>query len=470
MIDQSIKDKYSELLKAYVHKPDEKHLLEAADVGWELIGAEVPTDDVVEMHEEALKRLTDGHSEAQAPDTIRHAFTPLIEMLMTYSLAFQKQLLEHHQLEQHKNESISNISHELRTPLHSIKGFTKLMLQGKVPDSETQKEFLTIIDKLSEHLSKLIDNLLDMSRLESGQFQIQKRHMSIKNTIHDAVESFSSLDNEKGIVINEDILPTLPEMEVDGERVGQVMANLLSNAIKFSNDGGSVTVKAKVKGDELLVQVTDYGIGIAEEAIPHLFERFQQGEAPGRIGGSGLGLYISKQIIEAHGGRIWAESKEGEGSTFSFTLPLRQGADVSPESLMSRKILVIEDEPYTVRLIKYTLEQEGYQVVSAPNGLEGLRKAQNEEPDLILLDVMLPGMDGFEICERLRAEPETAQLPILMLSAKAREIDKATGHKVGANDYLTKPADPSEITGKVQTLLAQTKHTPAVQEKDDGQT
>jgi len=132
---------------------------------------------------------------------------------------------------------------------------------------------------------------------------------------------------------------------------------------------------------------------------------------------------------------------------------------------MNKKILVIEDDPVTTRLIVYTLQQEGYQVLTAPNGLEGLRKAKKEEPDLIILDIMLPGVDGFEICHRLRTESQTAQLPILMLSAKAQEVDKATGLKVGADDYLTKPADPSEIVSRVETLLAQTKHTLPVQEE-----
>jgi len=137
---------------------------------------------------------------------------------------------------------------------------------------------------------------------------------------------------------------------------------------------------------------------------------------------------------------------------------------------MNKKILVIEDNPSALRLIGYTLEQEGYQVIAATNGLEGMRRAQGEEPDLIILDIMLPGIDGFEICHRLRAEPGTAQLPVLMLSAKIQETDKATGLKVGADDYLTKPADPSEIISRVQTLLAKTKQTPAVQEEDNGQT
>jgi len=235
------------------------------------------------------------------------------------------------ELDRVKSEFIANISHELRTPLHSIRGFTKLMLGGKVPDPETQKEFLTTIDKQSERLGTLIDSLLDMSRLESGRFTIQKQRLSMKDIIHETVESFYSLASEKGAVINEDIPAALPEIEADGERVRQVMVNLLSNALKFSNGGGSVTVKGEAKDGELLVQVTDRGIGIPKEAMPHLFERFYRAKDSMARGGAGLGLYISEQIIEAHGGRIWAESKVGKGSTFSFTLPLNQAGGDSDE-------------------------------------------------------------------------------------------------------------------------------------------
>ena len=237
------------------------------------------------------------------------------------------------ELDRMKSEFISNISHELRSPLHSIKGFARLMLEGKVPDPKTQREFMTIIDSQSAHLGKLIDDLLDISRLESGRFQIQKQRMSIKSAIHEVIESFYSLANDKNIVINEDVPMTLPEVEGDDERLRQVVANLLSNAIKFSNEGGSVIVKGEVNDSELLVQVTDHGIGISKEAMPHLFERFYQvdSSATRNASGSGLGLYITKQIIDAHGGRIWAESKLEKGSTLSFTLPLYQSEGDSHE-------------------------------------------------------------------------------------------------------------------------------------------
>ena len=227
------------------------------------------------------------------------------------------------ELDQMKSEFIANISHELRTPLQSILGFTKLMMRDEVSDPERQREFLTIIDAQGEHLTNLINDLIDVSRIESGRFDIQKQHLSIGEVIHSAVQELSSLAVEKGMAIVEDLPATLPGLEADGERLEQVMVNLLSNAIKFSHDGGEITIRAEGRDGEVLVQVSDRGTGIPAEAIPHIFERFYQanGSMSRSAGGSGLGLYISKQIVEAHGGRIWVESNVGEGSTFSFTVP-----------------------------------------------------------------------------------------------------------------------------------------------------
>jgi len=225
-------------------------------------------------------------------------------------------------IDEMKSEFLSNVSHELRTPLQSISGFTKLILSGKVPDPTTQQEFLQIIDRETAHLGNLINSLLDMSRLESGRFQINKQLLPIRDIIIDSVKSFHTLARDKDISLSEDIPAQLPEMEIDGERFRQVVINLLSNAIKYSNPGGSVTVKVEQHDNELLFLVADRGVGMSEESLHHLFERFYRAEDKLARGGTGLGLYITKQIIEAHGGQIWAESKLGEGSTFSFTLPL----------------------------------------------------------------------------------------------------------------------------------------------------
>ena len=226
------------------------------------------------------------------------------------------------QIDAMKSEFLSNVSHELRTPLQSISGFTKLIMDGQVPDSDTQQEFLQIIDRETVHLGNLINSLLDMSRLESGRFQINKQRMLIRDIFLDSVTSFHTLARDKEIQLNEDIPDELPEMEVDGERIRQVVINLLSNAIKYSDPGGSVNIKVEAHENELSFRISDRGIGMSEESLLHLFERFYRAEDKLARGGTGLGLYITKQIIEAHGGQIWAESKLGEGSTFSFTLPL----------------------------------------------------------------------------------------------------------------------------------------------------
>jgi PAS domain S-box-containing protein len=226
------------------------------------------------------------------------------------------------QLDKMKSEFLSNISHELRTPLQSIGGFTKLLMDGQVPDAATQQEFLQIIDREALHLGNLINGLLDMSRLEAGRFQINRRLVPIRDYFIDPIKSFYSLARQKNITLSTTIPEQLPEMEVDGDRLRQVLINLLGNAIKFSDPGGSVMVKVEKQPDQLLFEVSDHGIGISEEAKKHLFERFYRAEGEVVRGGTGLGLYISKQIIEAHGGHIRAESELGKGSTFSFTLPL----------------------------------------------------------------------------------------------------------------------------------------------------
>jgi PAS domain S-box-containing protein len=225
-------------------------------------------------------------------------------------------------IDQMKSEFLSNVSHELRTPLQSIGGFTKLILTGKVPDSTIQQEFLQIIDRETMHLGNLINGLLDMSRLEAGRFQIYKKLISVYDIFTDSIKIFHSLAREKEITLSESIPARLPKMEVDSERMRQVILNLVGNALKFSDPGTNVNVKVAIRDGELLFQVIDHGTGIREENMKHLFERFYRVEGETVRGGTGLGLYISKQIIDAHGGRIWAESKFGEGSTFSFTLPL----------------------------------------------------------------------------------------------------------------------------------------------------
>lgn len=228
------------------------------------------------------------------------------------------------ELDKMKSEFIANISHELRTPLHSIAGFNKLLLQDKVPDPATRKEFMTIIDQQSAHLGQLIDDLLEVARLESGRFRVRKELLSVREPIDEVVRELSAMADDKSIKVTEDIPDGLPQVEADRQRLKQVVRNLLHNAIKFSPSGRSIVVKAEARPAELVIQVIDHGPGITPRALAHLFERFYRAEdsMTRETGGTGLGLYIVKQIVEAHGGRVWVDSRLGEGSTFSFALPL----------------------------------------------------------------------------------------------------------------------------------------------------
>jgi len=222
-----------------------------------------------------------------------------------------------------QSEFMSNIVHEMRAPLHSITGFTRLVLEGGAPDAETQQEFLNIIADQSEHLRRLIDELVDISPAPGQTVKLQKELVSVKDLLRNAVKEIYSVAKQRNISLKHDIPESLPEIDGDSQRLRQVMFNLLGNAIKFNNKRGSVNVKAEVRNNDLLVQITDQGVGITRDAIPYIFDKYYKAENTASAGGLGLGLYISKQIIEAHGGEIWAESTEGTGSTFSFTLPLK---------------------------------------------------------------------------------------------------------------------------------------------------
>ena len=250
--------------------------------------------------------------------------TDLVLLVIEDITEFKKAHEALSEIDRMRSEFIATVSHELRTPLQSIMGFTKLMVQDKVPDPITQTRFLDTIDKESERLAELIGDLLDVSRLEVGKFVLKRQRLSLRDTIRSAIYELCSLIKEKAILIVENIPEGLPEIEADESRIKQVILNLVSNAIKFSGKGDKITVNAQATHNEILVQIIDQGIGIPAESLPNVFDKFYQidGSATRIRGGLGLGLYITKQIVEAHGGQIRVESKVDKGSTFSFTLPL----------------------------------------------------------------------------------------------------------------------------------------------------
>jgi signal transduction histidine kinase len=231
------------------------------------------------------------------------------------------------ELQRRQSEFVATVSHELRTPIHSIWGFVKLLAAGEVHDETVRGEFLGIIDRECAHLAALVSDFLDISKIEAGRMQMRKDLFSLEELVTKTVDAFGAMAGEKALTVDTDLAADLPPVEGNSERLGQVLANLIGNAVKFSEAGGRIMVRGRAKGPDLVVSVKDQGIGIAAEALPHLFERFYQVDASGtrQQGGAGLGLHISKQIVEAHGGRIWADSEVGEGSTFSFAIPIAAG-------------------------------------------------------------------------------------------------------------------------------------------------
>ena len=228
------------------------------------------------------------------------------------------------ELQRRQSEFVAIASHELRSPLHSIRGFTRLLLNGSVHNPETQREFLSFIDQQCAHLSQLVSNLLDAAKIEAGRMEIRRELVSLDALVARTLAQLRSAAEEKALTVETDLPADLAAVEGDEGYLGRVVANLVDNAIKFSEGGGTVTIRARTEGPELVVSVQDHGIGIPQDALSRLFERFYQANSSTTRsrGGTGLGLYISKQTVEAHGGRIWVESVVGQGSTFSFAIPV----------------------------------------------------------------------------------------------------------------------------------------------------
>jgi PAS domain S-box-containing protein len=362
-----------------------------------------------------------------------------------------------------KSELISTVSHQLRTPMTSIKGYTDLLYLetvGKI--NEAQRRFLSIIKSNADRLALLADDLLDISRIETGRIRLNLEFIHISTIGDEVAVSLRGQIEEKGLSLKLDIPETLPPIYGDRDRVTQILTNLIDNARHYTPDGGQITVSAQTRGNFLQVSVTDTGIGIALEDQKKIFDRFYRAEHPlvQEVAGTGLGLSIVKSFVEMHGGEIWVESKPGQGSTFSFTLPLAErekksgGFPALPSSPLSlapsKQILVVEDEPDIAELIRYHLEGNGYRVTTAARGEEALAKAHQQKPDLITLDILLPDIDGFEVLQRLKSNEETACIPVVILSIVP---DKEDGFRLGAVDYVTKPVDEGRLLSAISAIL-----------------
>lgn len=405
------------------------------------------------------------------------------------SVVLVRDITAEKEVDQMKTDFISTVSHELRTPLTSVLGFAKL-IQKKLEDTilpvvtiETKKteravrqvrENLSIIVSEGERLTSLINDVLDIAKIEAGKIEWNMQSVTVSAIIERAIAATFVLAQNSELDILQELDADLPVVTGDYDRLLQVVINLLSNAIKFT-DSGSVTCRAYQQENEIIVSIIDTGIGLAADDVDKVFEKFKQvGEVmTDKPKGTGLGLPICKQIIEHHGGRIWAESDLGQGSTFSFTLPLKssapnQGAAISLKTLVAdlkdnvnlavtadektqKTILVVDDEPHIRNLLRQELEAADYQVKEAKDGMDALNQVKLSLPDLIIMDVMMPNINGFDLAAVLKNNPATMDIPTIVLSIIQ---DQDRGYRLGVDRYLSKPIDTDVLMNDIKTLLA----------------
>lgn len=356
-----------------------------------------------------------------------------------------------------KSEFIATVSHELRTPMTSIKGSLGLVLGGIAgPLPDEAKELLAIAQNNTDRLIRLINDILDISRIEAGKMEIKKAPLSVAEAVHRSVREMEGFANQRSIQVETDLSADLPRVLADSDRLQQVLVNLLSNAIKFSPVFTAVRVSAGRDGDQIYVRVADQGPGIGPDNLQQIFDKFHRidNASTRKTGGTGLGLAICRAIVEEHGGRIWAESKVGEGSTFIFTLPIEAAADEADDGIEmgSKTILVVDDDPDIVRLIMLSLEQEGFHTLGATSGEQALDVARSRHVDAITLDLLMPGMHGLEVARLLKEDPATQGVPVVVVSAYS------TGHEpelvaLGVAGVITKPIDEGRLLATIRGVL-----------------
>lgn len=360
---------------------------------------------------------------------------------------------------QMKNEFVSTVSHELRTPLTSIKGYIDLILDGEAGEvNEIQQEFLSIVKENSDRLVELINDMLDISRIESGRIVLKVQPLDVAERVEGAVNTFRAVTDQQGRTIHVNVPDDLPKAAGDPDRVGQVLINFISNAIKYSPEGGDVHVRASADGTRVRVGISDEGIGIEPEDQARLFTKFYRVDSSltREIGGTGLGLSICKSIIELLGGEVGVESEPGSGSTFWFTLPLASERHVRTPSLEGPlgspggRILVVDDNSDVANLIATYLSRRGYEVVKALNASEARELALELEPRVITLDVMVDEGAGFGLLEELKADPRTRDIPVVVLSIIC---DQGRSERSGCTDYLEKPIDKNRLISVIDGLV-----------------
>ena len=350
----------------------------------------------------------------------------------------------------HKSEFLASMSHELRTPLNAVIGFSEVLLDRMFGDiNERQQEYLRDIWGSGKHLLQLLTEILDLSKVEAGQMELESVTFSVREALEYGLSMMRERAARHALRLTLEVDPSVGFIEADELRFKQVVLNLLSNAVKFTPDGGEVNVAARGEATEVVITVTDTGVGVATEDRERIFESFQQGpRGASTQEGTGLGLTLCRRIVGLMGGRMWLESELGVGSTFAFTVPF--DVQSSPHGTHSRtgeelclpEVVVIDDDRPSVDLLTVYLESAGFEVSAAHDGPSGLDAIRRQKPVAVVLDIRLPRMDGWDVLAALKRDPETAAIPVVVVSVLD---ERAKGLSLGAVDYLVKPVSREEF-------------------------
>lgn len=381
-----------------------------------------------------------------------------------------------------KDEFLANTSHELRTPLHGIISITESILQGEDGQlASKQRENLSLVVSSGKRLANLVNDILDYSKLKYDDIKLNKKNVDIGKTVQIVLDVYRYIAVNKFIIFKNNIPENIPLIFADEERVTQIVYNLIGNAVKFTQQG-EITISAIVNNNMIEVCVEDTGIGIPEDELEDIFKSFEQVHTSlmSGYGGTGLGLSITKHLVEMQGGKIRAISKEGKGSKFTFSIPVSNEINTDiDKNIISKStsmhsnmysqysntkailhhdgeftILVVDDDYINLQSLVNILSTEKYSIIPVSSGIEALDViSKNKTIDLVILDIMMPKISGFEVCKKIREENSLYELPVIMLTAQKNPHAILTGLEVGANDFLPKPFDISELKARVKTLL-----------------
>jgi PAS domain S-box-containing protein len=373
-----------------------------------------------------------------------------------------------------KDEFLATLSHELRTPLNAIVGYLRMMQAGLLSDAK-QLRAIDVVVRNATALTQIVEDVLDVSRIVSGKIRLDLQAVELQGLIEEVVDTVRPAADAKGITVNAIIDPRATAISGDPDRLRQILWNLCSNAVKFTERGGAIEVRLARSQSHVEVVVSDNGIGIAPEFLPHVFERFRQSDASiGRSrGGLGLGLAISRHLVEMQGGRIFVDSEGlGRGATFRAEFPIRTARvkeapsererprtpaghpSIAVPRLDGLRILVVDDDRDALALIREILEATGATVTTADSGVEALDKLKRNSADVLVADLGMPGMTGFDLIARIRQskDPHIRELPAAALTAFARSEDRTRALRAGFQTHLSKPIEPAELMAATASL------------------